>query len=89
MWLQMQLGSNIAVAVAAALVQPLVWELSYAVGVALKNKKKRKEKIVSDKITGMRSSISWPPSFILSRKLWLDRVPFFKFFKDFYFFHCS
>jgi len=43
----MRLRSHVAVAVvlqgaaAAALIQPLAWELLYAVGVALKKKKKK------------------------------------------------
>ena len=38
---QTRLGSCIAVAVIAALIQPLAWELLYATGVALKGKKKK------------------------------------------------
>ena len=44
-WLQMLLGSRIAVAVvvaATAPIQPLAWELPYATGVALKKKKRQK-----------------------------------------------
>ena len=40
----MWLGSAIAVAVAAAWIQPLAWELLYATGAALKRKGKKKEK---------------------------------------------
>ena len=43
----MQLGSCIAVArrlAAAALIQPLAWELPHARGVALKSEKKKKKK---------------------------------------------
>lgn len=44
----MWLGSSVAVAVvyrpaAAALIQPLAWELPYATGVALKRKKKKQK----------------------------------------------
>ena len=39
------LGSRVAVAVAAvASIQPLAWELPYAVGVVLKSKKKKKRR---------------------------------------------
>ena len=44
--LQMKLGSCVAVAVAAtAPIQPLAWERTYAMGVALKSKKKKKVKL--------------------------------------------
>ena len=37
------LGSGIAVTVAITLIQPLAWELPYAIGEALKSKKKKKK----------------------------------------------
>ena len=37
----MLLGSSVAVAMAAASIQPLAWEISYAAGVAVKRKKKK------------------------------------------------
>ena len=48
---QMWLRSSIAVAVcrpaAIALIRPLAWEIPYAVGVALKSKKKKKKTLHS------------------------------------------
>ena len=38
----MRLGSGVAVA--AALIRPLTWELPFAAGAAIKKKKKRKKK---------------------------------------------
>ena len=50
--LQMQLRSGIAVAVArpaaAAPFQPLAWELPYAMGVALKSKRKKKYNVIGE-----------------------------------------
>ena len=42
--LQRQLRFGVAVALAIAPIQPLVWELSYATGAALKTQKQNKQK---------------------------------------------
>ena len=60
--LQMQLGSHVAVAVhrpaAAALIQPLTWEPPYAVGVALK-KKKKKDCLFQGRVQRRVGQIRW------------------------------
>ena len=52
------LGSDVAVSCGVALIQPLAWELPYAMGVALK-KKKKKEKMLNYKVLGVPVMVQW------------------------------